>query len=137
MADVVMKLMLPEVLHRALCKRAEANGRPVEAEAVMVLGTFVPYGEDLTAENAGRQAALAALSDEELREVVGRATLTQEPARLAELNHRGAVHGLSDAERAEQQRLIKLCEEQMLLRGHALSLLRSRGHDITPHLAVA
>ncbi len=122
---------LPEDLYQRIRELAERSDSSVEA--VVREGLEEVYGAGSPSTGTLR-ARLQAFRDEELWAVVHQRLNVLERARLDELSARAEREKLSDSEQAELNSLMDQVDLLMLLRSHALLLLKERGHDIARYL---
>jgi hypothetical protein len=109
--------------------------RSIAAEVVEVLATAVPAMDDGIPQDLDDEFAhLATLDDAALRRAARSRLAVRESRRLESLHFELQSEGLTDAERAEEQRLIRAYRRALLIRAQALALLKQRGRDIAPLL---
>ena len=116
---------LPSEIYVRIQKRAEEAHRSVEEQAVELLAASVPDEFDLS------ETALALL-DNAAVERAARSGLAAELARELETLHlKQQREGLTELESARCIELVRAYERSMLLRAHAVALLKTRGIDVS------
>ncbi len=129
-------LRLPNSIYDHFMRRAEQARRSLEAElldAVRVMASDAQerLPDDLEAEIARLEAA-----DDEALWQTARSHLPREAsAQLEALNFKQKSQGLTPTEGESLSQLLYQYERFMLLRAHAASHLKSRGHDVSCLLA--
>lgn len=126
-------LELPERLYQRLTKTAQATQRPLAEIIIHALEMGSPPDwEDVPEEFQADLAALDSLNDAELWTIARQHRSAAELARYDELLDRNQAGGLSEAEQLELSSLRQAADAFMLLKAHAVVLLRWRGH-LVPH----
>jgi len=128
-----LSLHLPDALYERIQDVAAYSDRPVEAvlvESLMLL--FGPPPVDL--DQLG--TTMENLSDGRLWALVYRRLSWVERERLRDLSVQGKQAPLAPEEQVELDGLIDESDRVMLLRSHALLVLRQRGRHIGDHLHV-
>ncbi len=127
MDEHTLVLRIPDDLFHRVQQAASESNRPVETMLVESLALL--FG-DLPDSNGAILASVETLSDEELWAIVHRPLAWAQEVRLKELTARSKHGGLSEVEIAEMNHLIDQVDQYVLLRSHALLLLKQRGHDV-------
>jgi hypothetical protein len=123
---------LPEDLYDRLRRQAEQAQRTVEQQVLQVVATALSSDDSLPPDVQATYDQLPFLSDEELWQAARMRLSSRSLARMASYNRRrGRGERLSDAQAADQQRLLHEYDRVVLLRAHAAALLKERGHDVS------
>lgn len=125
MSQQTFTLHLSEDVLKRLRETAKAVNRPIED--VITDSIEVMFSSP---ESAISPEELVDFSDAELWGVVHRRLATSVQTRLEELAALGRVHALSPDEEQERDHLMEAYDRYVLLRSHALLLLKQRGHDV-------
>ena len=120
-----LTVQFPEPLYQRLADRARRANRPVEAELLEVVAAAVPD------ERADTTTDLQLLDDASLWRAARGRLADEARSRLEELNDLRQRAGLSAAEAAEADVLLRQYELAVLVRAQAAAILRSRGHDVS------
>jgi len=127
---------LPEDLYKRLERQAAEAQRSLGDEMVQLLATAVPAEDDrLPPELEQELARMEALDDAALWRAARPRFSARQSRRLESLHFKLQDEGLTEAERREEQSLVRAYEQAVLIRAQALALLKERGQDITPLLA--
>jgi hypothetical protein len=130
MADATIELNLPPEIYERARQIARTSNRSVEA--VLIESLTLLLGElpdtDLQPDE------LKTFTDAQLWAIVHQHLAWPQDSRLNMLLAKGKQGILSDAERAEMERLMALVDHQMVLRSEALLLLKQRGHNVEAKL---
>lgn len=142
MATKLITLHLPEKLYELYRQRAEQTHHSVEDEVLEAVLAAAPIEEDdLTAGLAKEIEGLKLLSDKALWKTAAQSHLTTaEAKKLAQLNRKQQSTlsaELSAEETQIKQELLSQYERRLLIRSHALLLLKERGLDISKLLKVS
>ena len=141
MATKPITLHLPEKLYELYRQRAEQTHRSVEDEVLEAVSAAAPTEEELSAELAKEIEGLKLLSDKALWKTASQSHLTtREAQKLAQLNRKQQSHPLAELSSEEaqiKQELLYQYERRLLIRSHALLLLKERGLDISNLLKVS
>lgn len=122
---------LPDLLYDQIRRRAEQSHRSVEAELLEVVTSAVPVADELPADLNQAISPLALLDDESLKRAA-RSHLPVEVAAQMEILHiKRQREGLTDVETQTLAGLVRQYEKAMLVRAHAIALLKKRGYDIS------
>jgi hypothetical protein len=124
-------IQLPEELYERVRQVAQDSNRPLESilvDSLALLFGDLPDNAELTPQ------ILATFSDEQLWAIVQRALAWPQDARLRELTMLGKQGILSAQEQTEMERLVDQVDRYVLVRSHALLLLKQRGHDVERRL---
>lgn len=136
MAGRSLTIELPNDLYERLSRQAVEAKRSIAAEVVRVLATAVPAVDDGIPRDVEEELAhMATLDDAALRRAARSRLAVRESRRLESLHFKLQSEGLTDAERAEEQSLVRAYRRALLIRAQALALLKQRGRDIVPLLA--
>jgi hypothetical protein len=90
----------------------------------------VPVPPDLPPELADELASMHLFSDDALWAATAPSLSPTEQHRLSQLNHLASQRALTDAEQAEQERLLAAYHRSVLRRAQALAILAQRGHPL-------
>ena len=134
MSEQSVILSLPESLYEQVRRVAEKSDRPVELVLIDTLALL--FGE-LPSDSELDPQSLNVLADEQLWALVYRSLAWPIDARLRELSAMGKSGSLSDAEQNELDVLVDQVDRYVLLRSHALLLLKQRGHDVERRLRLS
>ncbi|MGH2369401.1 MAG: hypothetical protein ACRDI2_14500 [Chloroflexota bacterium] len=132
-----MTVTVPPETYEPFRRRAEQAQQSVEEAIVQTLQAALTT-EASTA--AARQAMLAVLESLEtpiLWQLLQRGAETEDVLVLAALNEKRQRNGLTAAEEAAAQALIRQHDRAVLLRAKALAVLRQRGEDVSGLVASA
>ena len=130
MSSAVVELPIPPEIYARAQQIAKDSNRSIEA--VLVDGLALLFGGLSEADITPEQ--LQTYTDDQLWTVVHHRLSLSQDTRLRELVALGKSGNLSDDEKSEMESLIDLVDRTMLLRSHALLLLKQRGHDIESSL---
>ncbi len=120
-------------MYDALSRRAADAHRSVADELVLAAQKDVT-GEQLPPELEGELTALPNADDVALWAIAQSRLAEPDRERLEELHERKGSQGLSEVEEGEASQLLARYDRCLVLRAHALALLKQRGHDLTPLL---
>jgi hypothetical protein len=120
-------------MYDALSRRAADAHRSVADELVLAVQKDVA-GEQLSPELEAELAALPAAGDAALQAIAQSRLSEADRVRLEELHQKKGSQGLSSAEENEAVELLERYDRCLVLRAHALALLKQRGYDLTPLL---
>lgn len=137
MAVQTITLDLPDILYQGLKRRAEQTHRTVEIEMLEVVAAAVPATEELSTDLSDAVSQLTVLDDAELWRAARSHLVPEAAAEMERLHHKRQSEGLIEAEAEALASLVGQYERTMLVRARAAALLRERGHDVTPLLALA
>lgn len=121
---------VPEPLFRKLKRAAEVTYRPVEEIVAATLNAALPEPANLPPELAEELASMHLLSDDALRAATAPSLSPSEQQRLGQLDHLAGERTLTEAEKAEQKRLLLAYHRSVLRRAQALAILNQRGHPL-------
>jgi hypothetical protein len=131
MAGRTVTIEVPDELYERLSRRAAGAQRSVAAEVVEVLAATPPPDVDAFPERLDADLArLEAFDDDALLKLVRRPVPVRKARRLESLNLKKQQRGLNAAERQVAARLLGEFDRRMLIRAHALLLLKQRGFDV-------
>jgi hypothetical protein len=131
MAQQPVVLQLPEELYERIRQVAQDSNRPLETvmvDSLSLLFGDLPDNAELTPQ------ILATFSDEQLWAIVQRSLAWPQDVRLRELTTLGKQGSLSAEEQSELERLVDQVDRYVLVRSHALLLLKQRGYDVERRL---
>lgn len=131
MAAHTVTLRLPAPVYERYKQRAVQTHRSVETELLDAVTTAAPETEELPQDVCEALASLETLADDELWSAARNAFPLEDGARLEALHLKRQDKGLTAAEQATAAELVQQYERAMLMRAHALQLLKERGHDIS------
>lgn len=123
-------LQLPESLYESIRRAADQVHRPLKD---LLLDAVAAVAPTLSRPQAIERTALAQMSylnDAALWQAARSAMTPEQRTRLESLHHQQQREPLTEAERTEEQSLIKLYQETLLIRAQAAVLLKQRGYDI-------
>jgi hypothetical protein len=131
MAGQAVTLHVPEGLYRRVKQEADRTHRSVEEELLDVVAGAVPGPATLPDDLATVVDQLTFLDDAALARAA-RSHLPRKAARrLESLHAKRQREGLDNGEPQELERLVRQYERSMLIRAHAMLLLKQRGHEST------
>jgi len=134
MAQQTLILNIPDDLYHRLQQRAEFSRRTMEDELLDLLTTAM-VDDEIPADIQEAVAALASLDDAVLWQTARDSHLTPEQAEeVEELHFKRQREGLTNSEQQRLTWLMHQYDKALLVRSHALGLLKERGHDIQPLL---
>ncbi len=124
-------LQLPVSLYDHFKSRAKRTRRSLQAELLEAVATVATEEESLPRDMEQAIADLQVLDDEALWRAA-RAGLSEEArTRLEELNLKQQREGFTPSEREEHAHLLHQYDRAILVRAHAMQLLKERGHDVS------
>lgn len=130
MAGQSITLHLPDELYRRVKEEADRTRRSVEEELIDVVASVLP-GEPTLPDDLATAVEHLDLLDNVALERAARSHLSRKSARrLENLHLKRQREGLEEAETREVESLVRQYERAMLVRAHALRLLKRRGHDV-------
>ncbi len=134
--DMVLQpvtIELPPTMLETVRQRARHSQRSVQEELVELVSSKL--ADDASAESIDEALeGLGTLSDQELLQTAALAFPSDVSEQTAELNEKLQRQGLADGERKELKAMLDQYDRHVLVRAKALSLLKVRGHDISPLL---
>ena len=131
MAGRTVTIELPDDLYDRLRRRAIETQRGIAAEVVALLrASAPPDGAVLPPEIEAELARLETLDDAALWKTARRHVSVRKARRLESLNFKKQRGGLNAVERRIAGRLLEELDRHMLVRAHALRLLKNRGYDV-------
>ena len=132
MAVETVTLNLPEAVYHRVKQTAEALKRPLEDVIVETLNVALPLLDDVPPEMASKLSEMSVLPDGKLWQAARSTMERARQKRLERLNDKHQRTGkLTPEEESEQQTLLRLYGETVLIRAHAMLLLKQRGFDIS------
>ncbi|MGE0543123.1 MAG: hypothetical protein AB7R89_23425 [Dehalococcoidia bacterium] len=135
MAGRSVTVKLPDDLYERLQRRAVEAQRSIEVELVQLLTEVVPEDDDRLPPALEQELArMEAMDDAALWRAARPRFSARQSRRLESLHFKLQDEGLTEAERQEEQSLVRAYEHAMLIRAQALALLKGRGQDIAPLL---
>jgi plasmid stability protein len=134
MAGRSVTVELPDDLYGRLQRRAVESQRSIEVEVVQLLTEAVPDDDRLPPELEQELARMESMDDAALWRAARPRFSARQSRRLESLHFKLQDEGLTEAERQEEQSLVRAFEHAMLIRAQALALLKGRGQDIAPLL---
>lgn len=135
MAQQTVMVTLPDDVYQILKARAERAQRSVEDELV-TLAVAALEDEPISVDIQEAVASLDDLDDAALWQAAESRLSPTDSAAVENLHLKRQRTGLSDVEKQRLASLMHLYEKALLIRSHALLLLKQRGHDIAPLLEV-
>jgi plasmid stability protein len=132
-----LNVYLPDDFYQRLKARAERAQHSIQDE-LLSLAEAALEDEPIPLDIQEAVASLPVLDDATLWQVAETSHLSRAESREVENMHfkRGRGERLTDAEKRRLAYLLHQSDKTMLVRSHALALLKQRGHDITPLLKV-
>jgi plasmid stability protein len=130
-------IRLPDPIYQQLKRRADRAGRSLEDELLEVVVAAVPVADEPSDDLAEAISPLAALDDQALWRVARDRLPTDTAEQLQSLDQKRQREGLTEAEEQEAAALLQQYERLMLVRAHAVALLKQRGHDVSSLLTAA
>jgi plasmid stability protein len=134
MAQQTVMVTLPDDFYQRLKIRADGAQRSVEDELVTLAAAL--DDEPIPVDIKEALASLPVLDDAALWQAAGSRLSQAESNEVEKLHFKRQREGLSDAEKQRLASLMHQYEKTLLIRSHALLLLKQRGQDITPWLEV-
>lgn len=135
MAGRSVTVQLPDDLYERLRRRAVESQRSLGDEVVQLLTEAVPDDVDrLPPELEQELARMETMDDAALWRAARPRFSARQSRRLESLHFKLQDEGLTETERQEEQTLVRAYEHAVLIRAHALVLLKGRGQDIAPLL---
>jgi plasmid stability protein len=123
-------LNLPDLLYNQIKRRAERSHRSVEAELLEVVASAVQVADELPTDLNEAISPLALLDDESLKRAAHSHLSPEAAAQMENLHLQRQREGLNNTEEQTLAGLIRQYEHAMLVRAHAVALLKERGFDI-------
>jgi hypothetical protein len=123
-------LELPEAVYDQIRRAAERAQRPLDqvlVEAVTAVAPVVDTAPDSLRSALGQ---LPYFNDAALWQAARSSVPVEQRNRLQALHDRKSQGPLSEAERAEEEALVRLYRETVLVRAQAAVLLKQRGYDV-------
>ena len=135
MANQSVTVDLPDDFYQRLKARAESAQHSIQDE-LLSLAEAALEDEPIPLDIQEAVASLPVLDDTTLWHVAKTSHLSQAESDEVEKMHfkRGRGERLTDAEKQRLATLLHQSEKMLLVRSHALGLLKQRGLDITPLL---
>lgn len=131
MAVHPVTISLPEKVYRQIKRAADAVRRPVDEIVAEAVAAAAPVMDVPASSLRTELAQMAYLNDAALW-TAARSTLSKDQQeRLEALHDKQQRVGLTAAERAQEQALVKLYRETLLVRAQAVALLQQRGYDVS------
>ncbi|HEY7126451.1 MAG TPA: hypothetical protein VH540_21100 [Ktedonobacterales bacterium] len=134
MAEETLTLNMPESLYQRLKLRAEAEHRSLEEAALAALAASLPEADQISPELERLLHSMASLDDEALWRAAMNEVGRKANSGIRRLRAKRRTRGLTVAEQERLAELLRQEEQGMLIRSHALLLLKQRGRDIEPLL---
>lgn len=122
---------LPDALYDQIKQRAAQSQRSVEAELLEVVTSAVPIASDLPLDLANAISPLIFLDDASLRRAARSGLSKRAFAKLENLHLKRQREGLNESETQDLEDLMRYYDRAVLVRAHAINLLKQRGHDIS------
>jgi len=128
---VTLTLELPEEIYEHLKRAAEDLGQPLETVLMQAVQAGLPPSvEDLPPEDREEFAAMARLSDEELREIARSSLPASKQRQLSRLLHKEQESNLTEEERRKLEALHQEVDRITLRKAHAYALLKWRNRRV-------
>jgi hypothetical protein len=124
-------VQVPEKLYAALAQRAAQTKRTVADELVNVAAHAVAGDSLLPDDLAGELDALATAPDERLWHLAQSRLTGEEASRLEQFHWQRSAGPLAPRDEDEAAALLQKYERCLVLRAHAMGLLKERGRDIS------
>jgi hypothetical protein len=121
---------LPKPIFLKLKRAAELTHRSVEEVLIAMVNAVLVEPPGLPADLANELAAMYLFSDEALWAAAQSSLSPAEQLRLRQLNRKAGERPLTDAEKAEQEKLLAAYHRSVLRRAKALAILAQRGHHL-------
>lgn len=137
MAEQSVTVTLPDDFYQRVKARAESARHSIGDELV-ALAESALEDEPIPLDIREAVASLPALDDAALWQVAETSHLSRAESHEVERMHfkRGRGEKLTDTEQQRLAYLLHQSDKSLLVRAHALALLKQRGHDIMPLLKV-
>lgn len=130
MTTQTVSVGLPRAVFLKLERAAQLTHRTVEEVLATTVNAALVEPPDLPADLANELAAMHLFSDEALWAATHPSLSPAAQVRLRQLNHKAGERPLSQAEAAEQERLLDAYHRSVLRRAKALAILAQRGHPL-------
>ena len=135
MAQQTLTVTLPDDFYQRLKVRAEQVQHNIEDELVNLAAAALD-NEPIPLDIQEAVASLPVLDDTALWQAAHSRLSQAESDEVEALHFKRQREGLTDAEKQRLAGLMHRYEKALLIRSHALLLLKQRGQDITPLLKV-
>lgn len=130
MAQQTLTLNIPGDLYNRLKERAEFYRRTIEAELLDLVTTAI-VDDEIPPDIREAVAALPQLDQEALRQTVRSSRLSPEMSEeIEELHFKRQREGLTATEQERLAWLMHQYDKAMLVRTHAIGLLKEQGQDL-------
>jgi plasmid stability protein len=130
MADQTLTLTIPDDLYQRFKQHAAFSRRSLEEE-LLTLATTALVDDEIPADMLETVAALATLDDEALWQAARSSKLAPKHSREIErLQHKRQQTGLIPVKQQRLSKLLHQYRKALLVRAHAVGLLKERGHDV-------
>ncbi len=124
-------LQLPVTLYDHFKSRAERARRSLESELLEAVATVATEEETLPEDMEQAVEDLQVLDDKALWGAARHCLPEEARARLEDLNLKQQREGLTPGEREAHTQLLHQYDRAILVRAHAMQLLKERGHDVS------
>ncbi len=135
MSAHAVTLQLPHSLYTHFKSRAKRTKRSMESELLEAVATVAEDEEKLPQDLTEAVAGLEVLDDAALWNAARTRLSEESRERLEALSSKQQSEGLTRTERESLQGLLHQCDRTMLVRAHAVRLLKERGHEVSALLA--
>ncbi|NEP19557.1 MAG: hypothetical protein F6J97_22135 [Leptolyngbya sp. SIO4C1] len=126
-----LEIQLPESVYRQLARIAEETAQSIEALAAQsVMSNLPPSADDASPELRAELLRMQVLETEDLLRIAQAKTESVHHERQAELLEKNEDGLLTQAERQELAQLRQVCDQLMLRKAYAWSVLRWRGQRV-------
>jgi hypothetical protein len=126
-----MTVEVPPETYESFRQQAEQARQSVEEVVVQAMQAALAAAVGTAAQRHAMLAVLETLETPVLWQLIHRGAETEDVLVLAALNEKRQRYGLTAAEEAAVQSLIRQHDRAVLLRAKALAVLRQRGEDVS------
>lgn len=133
MTQQTVTVTLPDDFYQRVKARAEREQRSIQDE-LLLLAEAALDDEPIPLDIQEAVASLSVLDDASLWQAARSRLSPAESDEVEALHFKRQREGLTDIEKQQLAGLMHQYDKALLIRSHALLLLKQRGHDITPLL---
>ncbi len=131
MSERTVSIEVPESTYGKLKRAAELTHRSVDEMLTSTIDAALVAPPDLPQGLSIELAAMNMMSDSALFLALNPNLATQKYKRFQQLNEEAQKRDLTQAEEAEQDRLLDLYQQAVLRRAQAMAILHQRGHELS------
>lgn len=122
---------LPQNVYEQIEQAAQKRKRPLDQLLVESVTAVAPVLDTAPLSLRSALAQLAYLNDAALWQAARTSMPPEQRTRLEQLHHKAQKEGLTQEEKEEEERLLKLYRETLLVRAQAAVLLSQRQYDVS------